>query len=297
MTRRCSSASSVNTSRFGHVRPHARSVCGAGVASEVFESGTEPFSPTRSYAMSPPPPSRGHMWPPLTRREATCGPPKPTRLRAHAAATGLSTVRRRPNVASRRWRGGRTWPLDGGGAAERGLSTVRRRPNVASRRSGGGRCGGRVGVGRSDGGGEDAGVEAGAVAGVAGRADLVDRDEQRVPVAVEAHRLHPLDVAARVALAPVLLPAARPERHPALPERAAQGLVVHPADHEDVAGVVLLHDGSDESVLVALEQSGDLRVEGGRVGDRVAGVGHPDILPWTPQTACCWATHDSCSFE
>ena len=39
-----------------------------------------------------------------------------------------------PNVASRRSRGGRTWPLDGREAAERGLSTVARRPNVAFRR-------------------------------------------------------------------------------------------------------------------------------------------------------------------
>ena len=51
---------------------------------------------------------------------------------------------------------------------------------------------------------EVAGVEAGAVAGVAGRADLVDAHEQGVAVAVERDGAHVLDVAARVALAPVL---------------------------------------------------------------------------------------------
>ena len=46
------------------------------------------------------------------------------------------------------------------------------------------RSGGRR-VGRADGGRQHPSVEAGAVAGVAGRADLVDGDEQRVTVAVE----------------------------------------------------------------------------------------------------------------
>ena len=64
-----------------------------------------------------------------------------------------------------------------------------------------------------------------------------------------------------------------------LGQGAAQRLVVHPADHEHVARVVLLHHGRDESVLVPLEQPGDPGVEDGRVGHRVKGVGHPDILP------------------
>ena len=54
------------------------------------------------------------------------------------------------------------------------------------------------------GGEQDVGVEAGAVAGVAGRADLVDHDQQRVAVAVEPDLAHVLDVAGGVALAPVL---------------------------------------------------------------------------------------------
>jgi hypothetical protein len=39
---------------------------------------------------------------------------------------------------------------------------------------------------------EHVGVEAGPVAGVAGRADLVDLDQQGVAIAVQRHRLHPL---------------------------------------------------------------------------------------------------------
>ena len=53
-------------------------------------------------------------------------------------------------------------------------------------------------------------VEAGAVAGVAGRARLVDDHQQRVAVAVEPHLAHVLDVPGGLALDPVLLAAARP---------------------------------------------------------------------------------------
>jgi hypothetical protein len=40
-----------------------------------------------------------------------------------------------------------------------------------------------------------------------------------------------------------------------------QRLVVHPADHQDLTGVVLLHHGGDQAGVVALEEGGDLRVE------------------------------------
>src|SRR5580704_2345405 len=55
---------------------------------------------------------------------------------------------------------------------------------------------------------EHVGVEAGPVAGVAGRADLVDLDQQGVAIAVQRHRLHPLLVPGCVTLHPVLLAAA-----------------------------------------------------------------------------------------
>ena len=66
----------------------------------------------------------------------------------------------------------------------------------------------------TDDGAEVVGVEAGAVAGVAGRADLVDAHEQGVAVAVERDRAHVLDVAGGVALAPVLAAGCATSRSP-----------------------------------------------------------------------------------
>src|SRR5690348_7443813 len=83
----------------------------------------------------------------------------------------------------------------------------------------------------ADDGRQDRRVEAGAVAGVAGAAaDLVHTDEQRVAVAVQGDRLHPLLRAGGVALDPVLLPAARPVGAAPGGEGAVQRLVVHPTD-------------------------------------------------------------------
>src|SRR4051794_21671946 len=86
-------------------------------------------------------------------------------------------------------------------------------------------------------------VEAGALAGVAGRPLLVDEDQQRVAVAVQADVADPLAVPGGLALHPVLAPAARPVGGPARGQGAAQRLVVHPGDHEHLTGVVLLDDG------------------------------------------------------
>ena len=54
--------------------------------------------------------------------------------------------------------------------------------------------------------------------------------------------LDPLPVAGGLALDPVLLARAAPERRPPGGQRAVQRLVVHPAEHQHLAGVVLLHD-------------------------------------------------------
>src|SRR3712207_2831773 len=83
-------------------------------------------------------------------------------------------------------------------------------------------------------------VEAGALAGVAGRALLVDHDQQRVAVAVQPDVADPLAVPGGLPLHPVLPPAARPVGGPAGGEGTAQRLVVHPGDHEHLTGVVLL---------------------------------------------------------
>src|SRR3712207_8864366 len=86
-------------------------------------------------------------------------------------------------------------------------------------------------------------VEAGPLAGVAGRALLVDEEQQRVAVAVQADVADPLAVPGGLPLHPVLAPAARPVGGPAAGQGAAQRLVVHPGDHEHLTGVVLLEIG------------------------------------------------------
>ena len=97
------------------------------------------------------------------------------------------------------------------------------------------------------------GVEAGAGAGVAGHAVLVDLHQQRVGVAVGVDALHVLAVARRLPLAPGRLPRTRPEVRETGRERLCHGLAVHPRDHQDLAGVGLLHDGGTQPALVELE--------------------------------------------
>src|SRR5450759_2808643 len=96
-------------------------------------------------------------------------------------------------------------------------------------------------------------VEAAARAGVARCADLVNPDQECVTVTVQRDRLDVLRVARRVTLAPVLTPAAGPEGHPSRRQRAMKRLVVHPADHEHLFAVVLLHNGTDQAVVVTLQ--------------------------------------------
>jgi hypothetical protein len=121
-------------------------------------------------------------------------------------------------------------------------------------------------------------VKAGARACVAGGTDLVNPDQHRVTVTVERDSPDVLGMTGRVALAPVLATAARPERHPPGRQRAMQRLVVHPADHEHLATVVLLHHGTHEAIDVTLQTLGNISGKGGLRGYR----GHPDILPCQP---------------
>lgn len=106
-------------------------------------------------------------------------------------------------------------------------------------------------------------VETGARPGVAGSTDLVDPDEESVTVAVQRDALDVLSVARGVALAPVLAATTRPEGHPPRRQCAMDCLVVHPADHEHLTAVVLLHHGAHETDGVALQPRGHLGWEGG----------------------------------
>ena len=92
-----------------------------------------------------------------------------------------------------------------------------------------------------------------------------------------------LPVAGGLALDPVLLARAAPERRRAGGQGAVQRLVVHPAQHQHLAGVVLLHDRRDQAVGVALEARGDGRVEG-----------HGPLSARSSAHAC-WATQRACS--
>jgi hypothetical protein len=97
---------------------------------------------------------------------------------------------------------------------------------------------------------------------MAGRADLIDPDKQRITVAVQGNGLDVLRVARGVALAPVLAAAAGPERHPSRRQGAMKRLIVHPSDHEHLTTVVLLDDGTDQAVGVALKSRCDLGGKG-----------------------------------
>ena len=136
-------------------------------------------------------------------------------------------------------------------------------------------------------------VEAGARPRVAGRPDLVDTDEQSVTVAVHRDGPDVLSVAGGVALAPVLATAARPEGHPPRRQRAMKCLVVHPADHEHLSAVVLLHDSTYEAIDVALQPPDHIGGQGGLRRGRARGGGHVDILPCNPPVRTheihqCW---------
>src|SRR4051794_15610850 len=104
-------------------------------------------------------------------------------------------------------------------------------------------------------------VEARAGAGVAGRALLVDLEQERVAVAVHADPAYPLAVTRGVALGPVLRATAAPVRRAPGLERAGEGLVVHPSQHQHLAGVVLLGHRRDQSGVVPLQQCCHGRVE------------------------------------
>lgn len=99
-------------------------------------------------------------------------------------------------------------------------------------------------------------VEAGVGSGVAGSAHLVYADQQGVAVAIHGQGLDPLHMSGRVALTPILLAGARVKRHPAGGHGPVQGLVIHPAEHEDLVGVELLDHRRNKPCAVAFKGCG-----------------------------------------
>src|SRR5437588_845285 len=105
---------------------------------------------------------------------------------------------------------------------------------------------------------------------------LLDDDQQGVAVAVVVGPAQPLPIARGLPLAPVLLAGTAPEPGPARRERAPQGLLVHPAQHQHLAGAVLLDDGGHEALGVVgdLGHVGVARLDGcgGGHGPMVGGL-------------------------
>src|ERR1700754_4261343 len=66
-----------------------------------------------------------------------------------------------------------------------------------------------------------------------------------------------------LAFHPILLAAARPIGGASGGERAVQCLVVHPRQHEHVAGALFAHDRRDQAIRGALETGRDGRIQVG----------------------------------
>src|SRR6478672_11490703 len=104
-------------------------------------------------------------------------------------------------------------------------------------------------------------IEAGVIAGVAGRAHLIDLEQHGVAVAVQPHGVHVLGVARCLALDPMLLPRARVVGGLAGLKRAGQCDVVHPRDHQHLPGAAFLRHRGEQPVGVALQPRRDTCVE------------------------------------
>src|SRR5262249_59450470 len=97
-------------------------------------------------------------------------------------------------------------------------------------------------------------VETGTPPGVAGRADLLDTDPDRILIAVGAHLDDALGVPGALALAPERV--ARAAEIPGLArgDGLAQRLVVHVRDHQNVAGRSIGGDARHQSGRVEFGQ-------------------------------------------
>src|SRR5262249_46885439 len=95
--------------------------------------------------------------------------------------------------------------------------------------------------------------EAGAFAGVTRRAVRVNAHQQRIAVAVKANVNDALSGARGRAFMPKLSPRTAPEPGLASLQGLRQTLGVHMRDHQDLVGVVVLHDSRDQSLIIELQ--------------------------------------------
>src|SRR5207247_610327 len=84
-------------------------------------------------------------------------------------------------------------------------------------------------------------------------AAMAPERQQGVPVAVVAQPSQRLDVPARLALVPQLLPGAAPEVHLAGLARARERLGVHPRQREHLARAPVLHHARNQAPLVEVD--------------------------------------------
>ena len=86
--------------------------------------------------------------------------------------------------------------------------------------------------------------------GVAGGSGRVRAHQQRIAVAVHPQLHQAQGVAAGRSLLPQLVAGAAPEGHPSVLERGCQGLGVHVADHQDLAGGLVLDDRGHQTARI-----------------------------------------------
>jgi hypothetical protein len=78
--------------------------------------------------------------------------------------------------------------------------------------------------------------------------NLVDSNQHAIGVTVHENALHQLNVPGRIALAPIRLTRARPERNSSFCDGALQSFGVHVGEHQDIAIRVVLDYHWYESV-------------------------------------------------
>ena len=112
-------------------------------------------------------------------------------------------------------------------------------------------------AGRKNDGIENVRVEAGVCSGVTGRTDLINLHQNRVAVAVESYFADVLHMAAGLALDPQGLTAAAEVRRAPGGQGESQRFVIHPGNHQNVAGCRVLGHCGQESCLISTESLSD----------------------------------------
>ena len=95
--------------------------------------------------------------------------------------------------------------------------------------------------------------KAGLIPFVTGRADLLNLYQQSVAVTVESDILHGLRVTAGFSFHPKFLPGPAPEVGLAGGNGLFQRRPVHPGHHQHAPGLLVLHDGRDQTVSIELQ--------------------------------------------